>query len=147
MEAWLAGLLGGIVGAVALTVVVLPFMAGVPLASTLLIARVTGHSGDYSPIRIPGLAGHLAYGAVSGLAFGIVAIDVLEWTSYLWAWGILYGIALRVVTIIAWGPLARMSSLMNDLPPDTRTRLVVAMAVGHLVYGLLVGTLVESMTG
>ena len=145
MEAWLAGLLGGVVGAVAFTVVVMPFMAGMPLASTLLIARVTGRSGDYGPIRIPGLAGHLAYGAVTGLAFGVVAIDALDWTAYLWAWGALYGIALQAVAIIAWGPLIRMSSLMNDLPPDTRTRLVVAMVVGHFVYGLLAGTLVEAL--
>jgi hypothetical protein len=139
MDGWLAGLVGGLIATVAMTAVMMPFMRGVPPGPSFLFARVTGRAPE--SLMMPGVGGHLAYGAVAGLVFGSITVRAFGWTLNLWGWGLLFGLILMAIAVMFLGPVSGMTKAMEQ-KMGGMMKVAPVMMGAHLVYGVVLGALV-----
>lgn len=142
MDGWLAGLIGGLIATVAMTVVMMPGMKGKPPPPAYLFAKLM--KKEPASLKMAGMIGHLAYGSVAGLVFGLVTIDVFGWTEMLWLWGILFAGVLMVIMGMIWAPITGM---MKEMMPEGQTKNekmmgMMGVLLGHVVYGVVLGFLV-----
>ena len=105
MQPWLAGLLGGLLASVAFTFITLPALKGNSLP-LLVVARAYRSESPGIWLLVGSSVLHYLYGGVAGLVFAIVAVDVFEWTTFLWVWGIALGALLLLLAAITWIPLS-----------------------------------------
>lgn len=136
------GAKGGFVATLVMTGYRLPISHALPPTALFWSKFVAG--GDPNDHPIPGLVLHLLYGTVAGAAFGATAPErhareVTESELAGLFWGTLYGLALSAV-----GERVLLNELL-DLTLDSDERLV--FHVGHLIYGLTLGTWLGSRTG
>jgi hypothetical protein len=143
VDAWLAGVIGGLLGTVALTVLVMPTMRDESPLPSLLLARALGGDADGQALRMAGMAGHFAYGAIAGLVFGVVIGGLVGAAIVLWVLGLLFGAALLLTAIVGWGPLLDLRARLEALSASDRHARVVGLAAGHLAYGLVLGIVVS----
>lgn len=141
MSGWLAGLIGGLIATAAMTVVMMPTMKG-PSGPSVLFSKLTGGDPNSKGLKMAGMMGHLAYGAVAGLVFGAIAIDAFGWTESMWGWGILFGLILMGIMLMFWVPiLGMMKQMMAGSMGQKMTTMMAALAA-HAVYGVVLGVLV-----
>jgi len=129
------GALGGVVGTLAMTAYRIPLFEGLPPTAEFW-ARYVG-DGDPSSYPLRALALHLCYGAgagsVLGLALSRIGAEPAERDDRLTLCaGVLYALALS-----AFGNRVLIDGLL-DVDLDDAERLV--FHVGHVVYGLALGT-------
>ena len=136
------GAKGGFVATLVMTGYRLPISHALPPTALFWSKFVAG--GDPNDHPIPALLLHLLYGTAAGAAFGATAperhereITASELSGLFW--GTLYALALS-----AFGERVVLNDLLEmHLDPEDR----VVFHVGHLVYGLTLGTWLGSRTG
>jgi hypothetical protein len=142
MDAWLAGLIAGLIASMAMMPLMMPASPGPPGPSRLL-AKTAGGDASSMPMMMGGMMGHFVYGGFWGLVFAVLFVDVFATTTALWAWGILLGVFLMMVMMVVWAPATGMRQDMQQMAGPDRMRSM-ALAVGaHVVYGVVVGAIVQ----
>lgn len=141
MSGWLAGLIGGLIATAAMTVVMMPTMKG-PSGPSVLFSKITGGDPNSSSLKMAGMMGHLAYGAVAGLVFGAIAIDGFGWTESIWGWGVLFGLILMGIMLMFWVPILGMMKQMMAVSTGQKMMTMMTGLAAHAVYGVVLGVLV-----
>jgi hypothetical protein len=134
MAALLPGLVGGLLGTIAMTLLMKLAGGGLPPTADLLAKFGGGDPADYAK---PGLLLHLGYGTVAGAVFalGLPVLGVgLDSIAVAVAFGLAYGILLMVGGMVFW-----LRSVIGA-SPDREAKL--RFAAVHLVYGALLGAVV-----
>lgn len=164
MIAVIAGLLGGLIGAAAMLGVRTADARGEPPGPALLLARISG--GDARDYPTLGMLLQLGYGALLGVAFVHVtarvpgwSVSVADWTTALpdhslsfpawderlWVAGLLYGIVLGIVGLAFWAPVIGLRERLDALDAGPRARRTALLIGAHVVYGLILGAVVQAL--
>lgn len=138
VDAWLAGLLGGLVGTVAMTALMMPMMRGQPSGPAMLLARITGKDPSDKVLMMPAMVMHFGYGTFWGVVLALAATELGWAVDLLWAYGLGLGVFLLMVLMAVWAPILRMRP-----PPGTRAKMMVGMVLTHLVYGGVTGIVAQ----
>lgn len=142
MDAWISGLLAGLIATVVMTPVMMMGMSGPPGPSRLF-AKITGGDANSQGLKMAGMMGHMVYGGVAGLVFGVLAVDAFGWTSGLIGWGLLFGVVLMAVMMMVWAPVIGMMAEMKTMEQSARMKMAVFAMGAHLVYGAVLGWLTQ----
>ena len=142
MQPWLAGFLGGLLASVAFTFITLPALKGNSLP-LLVVARAYRSESPGIWLLVGSSVLHYLYGGVAGLVFAIVAVDVFEWTTFLWVWGIALGALLLLLAAITWIPLSGGFSRVRALTRRQRNAYAANAISAHLIFGYIVGLVTE----
>jgi hypothetical protein len=149
MEHITAGIVAGLAGTVAMTMLMMPMMKGQPSATQMFASRFLNKKTPEEN-KILGMLLHFIYGAAAGLVFAI-AVDSL--------WGVEtlsnaalagYGAVLGVVLFMGmfpWMMILGMTKGMADMPTGAKMGMMGGMLAAHLVYGGVAGFVVALMTG
>jgi hypothetical protein len=132
MASLVAGLAGGLVATIGMTIVMLLGGDGGPPPTASLVSTFAG--GQPADHAMPGMALHLFYGIVAGAGFAAgVPLLGFELTDLLVATGlgIGYGLVLLVVGMVFW------MRMVIGMEGDTDT--MVLFGVVHVVYGAVLG--------
>lgn len=159
------GLIAGCIGAAAMFAARTPEMRAEPHDTSLLLARISG--GDAHSYPTLGALLQVGYGAVLGGAFAYVTARVPEWSvsisdwttavpdwtlsipawdERLWVAGLLYGIILAIVGLGFWAPLIGLQERLDALDPPDRARRTWMLVAAHVLYGVIVGGLLQALT-
>jgi len=132
MSTVLAGLAGGLIATILMTVVMMVMGDGGPPPTAMLVAKFAG--GEPADYEMPGMALHMLYGIVAGAVLAVGApLAGLGFSSMAVAVGIglVYGVVLLIVGMAFW-----MKAVIGaDADRDTMMTFVVV----HLVYGIVLG--------
>lgn len=136
------GAKGGFVATLVMTGYRMPISHALPPTALFWSKFVADDDPNDHPVA--GLALHLLYGTVAGGVFGATAPErgrqrTADSELAGLFWGTLYGLALSAV-----GERVLLNELL-DMNLDSDERLV--FHVGHLIYGLTLGTWLGSRTG
>ena len=135
------GAKGGFVATLVMTAYRLPISHALPPTALFWAKYVAG--GDPNDHPVPGLVLHLFYGTISGALFGALFSvggprDTARREGVGLLWGTVYGVALSI-----FGERVVLPGLLGmDLDRDDR----LVFHVGHVVYGLTLGTWLGSRT-
>ncbi|ELZ17105.1 hypothetical protein [Natrinema limicola] len=132
MATILAGLAGGVVATIGMTVLMMAMGDGGPPPTAGLVAKFA--DGDPEDYAMPGMALHMIYGVIAGVVFAVgVPLVGFELTSIVVAagLGLVYGIVLMV------GGMAFWMRTVIGIDPD-RDMLTMFGTV-HVVYGVVLG--------
>jgi hypothetical protein len=138
-------MLGAAAGAAATAVMTLPMVAarraGVlpqlpPQDITDDILERTGVEPGRAGRRFLGWGSHVAFGMAAGAGYGILR-DILRPSVPDPVTGVAFGLSVWAVSYMGWVPASGI------LPPPTEDRpgRPIAMIIAHVVYGLVLGTL------
>lgn len=137
MSSIVAGLAGGLIATVLMTVVMMVIGDGGPPPTASLVAKFAdGTAEDY---RMPGMVLHLVYGMVAGVVLAVgVPLVGLSFGSVLVATaiGLVYGAGLTVVGMGFW--------MRVVVGMESDRDAMVQFAVVHAVYGVVLGALLGS---
>ncbi|MFD1684916.1 hypothetical protein [Halobellus litoreus] len=132
MASVIAGLAGGLVATIVMTVGMMMMGDGGPPPTAGLVAKVAG--GEPEDYAMPGMVLHLIYGVVAGAVFAVGAPLIgLGFGSIGVAigLGVVYGIVLMIGGMMFW-----MRTVLR-MEPDRD--MMVMFATVHVVYGLVLG--------
>lgn len=132
MASVIAGLAGGLVATIVMTVGMMMMGDGGPPPTAGLVAKVAG--GEPEDYAMPGMVLHLIYGVVAGAVFAVGAPLIgLDFGSIGVAigLGVVYGIVLMIGGMMFW-----MRTVLG-MEPDRD--MMVMFATVHVVYGLVLG--------
>jgi hypothetical protein len=137
MSSVIAGLAGGIVATIVMTVFMMVMGDGGPPPTARMVAKFAG--GDPEDYAMPGMALHFLYGIGAGAVFAVAvpALGVdLGSIALAVGVGLAYGIVLMVGGMVFW------VRLIIGIEPDRD--MMVMFGVVHVVYGLVLGAVVGS---
>ncbi|WP_435186501.1 hypothetical protein [Halobellus sp. EA9] len=127
-----AGLAGGLVATIVMTIVMMVMGDGGPPPTAALVAKFSdGNAEDYA---MPGMALHFVYGIVAGAVF-VVGVPLLGLSlgsiAVAVGLGIVYGIVLMIGGMMFW-----MRTIIG-MEPDRDMMVMFGMV--HVVYGVVLG--------
>lgn len=131
MATILAGVIGGFVATVVMSIVMMAMGGGPPPTANLLAKFQGGQPDDY---QMPGMVLHLGYGTVAGgvLVFLVESANLGVTTLTEWlVVGLVYAVVLLVGGAVVW-----IKGVIG-LEPDRE--MLIGFTVVHLVYGLVLG--------
>ena len=137
MSSVIAGLAGGFVATLAMTIVMMRMGDGGPPPTAGLVAKFAG--GDPEEYAMPGMALHVMYGIVAGVVFALgVPLLGLGFESLVVAigLGVVYGIVLMIGGMGCW------MRIVLGMEPDRGT--MVMFGTVHVVYGIVLGAFIGS---
>jgi len=132
MASVIAGLAGGLVATIVMTVGMMMMGDGGPPPTAGLVAKFAG--GEPEDYAMPGMVLHLIYGVVAGVVFAVGApLLGLGFGSIGVAigLGVVYGILLMIGGMMFW-----MRTVLG-MEPDRD--MMVMFATVHVVYGVVLG--------
>jgi len=132
MATVLAGLAGGVVATIVMTVLMMAMGDGGPPPTAGLVAKFAG--GNPADYAMPGMALHMIYGVVAGAVFAVgVPLVGFELDSIVVAagLGLVYGIILMI------GGMAFWMRTVIGIEPDTD--MMTMFGTVHVVYGVVLG--------
>ncbi|SEG39595.1 hypothetical protein [Halobellus limi] len=132
MASVVAGLAGGLVATIGMTIVMTVMGDGGPPPTAGLVAKFAG--GEPEDHAMPGMVLHVIYGVVAGAVFavgapllglglGSIAVAVVL--------GLVYGLVLMIGGMMFW------MRMVLGMEPDRDT--MVMFGTVHVVYGVLLG--------
>jgi len=134
MASVVAGLAGGLVATIIMTIVMKAIGDGGPPPTAALVATFAdGDPGDYA---MPGMLLHVLYGVLAGAVFAVgVPLVGLNLGSVAVAagLGLVYGVVLMV------GGMAFWMRTVVGMEPDRNT--MATFGTVHVVYGVVLGVL------
>jgi hypothetical protein len=132
----IAGLAGGFVATIVMSIV-MKVMGGGPPPTADLIAKIRG--GKAINFEKPGMILHLLYGTIAGAVFAI-GLPIIgfgfEALGVAIGFGLVYGLVLMVGGMVFW-----MKTVIG-MSPDKE--MVLTFATVHAVYGLFLGAVLGS---
>lgn len=138
----LLGVQGGVVATLVMTAYRLPVSRSLPPSANVWAKYVGG--GDPDQYTVEGIVLHLLYGAVAGGVFGAIVPEsgtdpTVRREVRDVAWGVAYAVALSV-----FGSRVMLGRVLGmDLEADE----ALVFHLGHVVYGLALGTWLGSRSG
>lgn len=141
-ERAILGMKGGLIATLVMTAYRLPISQSLPPTANFWARYVGG--GDSDQYTVQGIVLHLLYGAVAGGVFGVIVPEsgtdpTVERELRDVAWGLGYAIALS-----AFGSRVMLGRVLGmDLEADE----ALVFHLGHVVYGLTLGTWLGSRSG
>ncbi|MEF8779197.1 MAG: hypothetical protein V5A46_00790 [Haloferacaceae archaeon] len=132
MVSIIAGLAGGLVATILMTVVMKAVGDGGPPPTAALVARFAG--GEPADHAMPGMLLHLAYGVGAGAVFAVGAPLVgggFGSVGPALGLGLVYGLVLMIGGMVFW------MRMVLSMEPDRTT--VTTFAAAHVTYGLVLG--------
>jgi hypothetical protein len=132
MTSLTAGLAGGVVATIVMTIAMMVLGDGGPPPTAALVAKFAG--GQPDDYAMPGMALHLGYGVVAGAVFAVgVPLLGVGLTSIPVAvgLGLVYGLVLMIGGMLFW-----MRTVIG-MEPDRSTMLTFGTV--HVIYGLVLG--------
>lgn len=137
MTSMIAGLGGGLVATILMTIVMRAIGDGGPPPTADLVAKLRG--GTPEEHAMPGMVLHVLYGVTAGTVFAVggplLGID-LGSIAIAVAAGVVYGVALMIGGMVFW------MRLVLGTEPDRRA--MVTFGTVHVVYGVAIGAFVGS---
>lgn len=131
MTSLIAGLAGGIVATIVMSIVMMG-LGGGPPPTAALVAKFAG--GDPDDYKMPGMVLHLIYGTAAGAVFA-VGVPLLGLSlgslGIAIALGVVYGLILMVGGMVFW------LKMIIGMEADAETMKMFGTV--HLVYGLVLG--------
>ena len=135
-DAAIDGLLSGVVAGLAMIAYI---MLGAWVGGTALLATLALFAPDSGSGPLVGLLAHLAVSGIYGVVFGVLYAAVLRRPSYnppAWLHPLVGGLYGLLLLLAAWTLLLPATgSQLQQIP-------LFHLAVGHLLYGMLLGWLV-----
>ncbi|SHH01805.1 hypothetical protein [Halobaculum gomorrense] len=127
-----AGLAGGVVATIVMTMVMMVMGDGGPPPTAALVAKFA--DGDPEDYAMPGMALHMVYGTVAGAVFAVgvplVGLSLGAIASAV-GLGIAYGIVLMIGGMLFW-----MRTVIG-MEPDKG--MMMMFGTVHVVYGVVLG--------
>lgn len=133
MQFWIAGLLAGLAGTVAMSMLMMPMMKGQPSGNQVLWSKIRRIDPMDTEAKLVGMMMHFGYGATWGLAFAFF-IDGVDPSGASWLWGLLLGVALMMLA-----GMIIMPALGMKPEPGMRVKMMMGMLMAHLLYGGVTG--------
>lgn len=133
----LTGLGWGIVGAVAMVVVMQLAGGDAPPPFAVFWAKFVG-DGPPADAMPQALLVHFGYGGVAGVVYALVfgtvdlGFPIDTYTGGV-IWGVVWGVVLMIIGAVVW------VNVVLDMNPDPQQML--SMGLAHLAYGLVLGLL------
>ena len=127
-----AGLAGGVVATIVMTIAMMVMGDGGPPPTARLVARFAG--GDPEDYAMPGMALHFVYGIVAGAVFAVGVPSIgLDLGSIVVAvgLGLVYGVVLVIGGTVFW------MRLVIGMEPDPD--MMMTFGTVHLLYGVVLG--------
>lgn len=131
MSSVIAGLAGGLVATIVMSIV-MKLLGGGPPPTTALLAKFMG--GEPADHAKPGMLLHLIYGTGAGIVFALgVPVLGLDLGSIGVAigLGLVYGLLLMVGGMVFW--------LQGIIGMEPEKDMLVTFGIVHVVYGLVLG--------
>jgi len=135
MASIIAGLAGGLVATIAMTVVMMVMGDGGPPPTAALVAKFAG--GDPGDHAMPGMALHVLYGILAGAVF---AVGVPLVGPSLGSIGVAAGLGLVYGIVLMVGGMAFWMRVVIGMEADRDT--MVMFGTVHVVYGVVLGAFV-----
>ena len=132
MTSLTAGLAGGVVATIVMTIAMMVLGDGGPPPTARLVAKFAG--GQPEEYAMPGMALHLVYGVVAGAVFAVgVPLLGVSLTSIPVAvgLGLVYGVVLMIGGMLFW-----MRTVIG-MEPDRSMMLMFGTV--HVIYGVVLG--------
>lgn len=132
MASVVAGLAGGLVATIVMTIGMMVMGDGGPPPTAALLAKFA--DGDPEDYAMPGMVLHLLYGIIAGGVFAVgVPIVGLELGSIIVAagLGLVYGLILMVGGMMFW------MQMVIGMEPDRD--MMVMFGTVHIIYGVVLG--------
>jgi hypothetical protein len=132
MASVIAGLAGGVVATIVMTIAMMVMGDGGPPPTARLVAKFAG--GDPGYYAMPGMALHFVYGILAGAVFAVgVPLIGLDLGSILIAvvLGLVYGIVLMIGGMVFW------MRLVIGMEPDRD--MMTMFGTVHVAYGVVLG--------
>lgn len=147
-EHLIAGTVGGFVGTIAMSMLMMPAMGDKPGAPQMLLSRLNDKPPEDN--KAMGMVLHFLYGTIAGIVFAYAAVDLLGYSiaepSEGAVWGLVWGLVLFFVAFF-WMAVSGMMSSMMDQPKSERMKGMVVFLVAHLIYGGVLGLVAAAMIG
>jgi hypothetical protein len=127
-----AGLAGGVVATLVMSIAMMVMGDGGPPPTAALVAKFAG--GDPEDYAMPGMALHFIYGIVAGAVFAVgipligLSLDSLAVAAGL---GLVYGIVLMIGGMVFW-----MRAVIG-IEPDRD--MMMMFGTVHVIYGVVLG--------
>jgi hypothetical protein len=132
MASVIAGLAGGVVATIVMTIAMMMMGDGGPPPTAALLAKFAG--GEPEDYAMPGMALHFVYGIVAGAVFavGVPLIGLsLGSIGVAIGLGLVYGIVLMIGGMMFW------MRMIIGMEPDRSTMMMFSTV--HVVYGVVLG--------
>ena len=132
MTSLTAGLAGGVVATIVMTIAMMVLGDGGPPPTARLVAKFAG--GQPEEYAMPGMSLHLVYGVVAGAVFAVgVPLLGVSLTSIPVAvgLGLVYGVVLMIGGMLFW-----MRTVIG-MEPDRSMMLMFGTV--HVIYGVVLG--------
>lgn len=147
VDANLAGLIGGSVGTLVMTPLMIKVVGEGPSPTQVLASKVLG--GRPEDRQGLGMLLHLTYGTVGGLILVLVAEAFLDpvatySTSEFAVVGLGWGVVLWIGAIV-WMTVLGMADDMMDAPASEKMKQMGGMLAVHLVYGGVAGAVAVAL--
>lgn len=146
-----AGLVGGFVGTLVLSMGMMPMMKGQPSPTQLLASKFLNKKTPEQN-KMLGMMLHFFYGTIAGLIF-VLVLDALydpalgtlstgEWVGWALAWGVLLWLG-----SFMWQMILGQMKQMMAMPAGAKMKMMGGFFVLHLVYGAVLGGIAGAMVG
>lgn len=132
MVSIIAGLVGGLIATILMTVVMRAMGDGGPPPTAALVAKFAG--GEPADHAMPGMLLHFVYGIGAGVVFAVgvpLVFGGFDSLGVAVGLGLVYGLVLMIGGMVFW-----MRAVLG-MEPDRPT--VMGFAAAHVVYGLILG--------
>jgi len=132
MASVIAGLAGGLVATIGMTIVMMVMGDGGPPPTAALVAKFAG--GEPADHAMPGMALHAVYGVLAGAVFAVGAPLIgsnLGSIAVAAGLGLAYGLVLIIGGMVFW------MRLVIGMEPDRDTMMTFGTV--HVVYGVILG--------
>lgn len=132
MASVIAGLAGGVVATIVMTIAMMIMGDGGPPPTAALVAKFAG--GEPEDYAMPGMALHFVYGIVAGAVFAVgVPLTGLSLGSIGVAigLGLVYGIVLMIGGMMFW------MRMIIGMEPDKG--MMMMFGTVHVIYGVVLG--------
>lgn len=142
-----AGLIGGFVGTIVMTPLMMKVMGEGPSPTQVLASKVLG--GQPEDRKGPGMLLHFLYGTVGGLILVLIAEAVLDpvatySTGGFAVVGLGWGVVLWIGAMV-WMMVLGMADEMMDAPAAEKMKQMGGMLFVHLVYGAVAGAVTVAL--
>ncbi|WP_254820825.1 hypothetical protein [Haloglomus halophilum] len=136
MTTLIAGLAGGLVATIVMTMLMMVMGDGGPPPTARLVAKFAG--GEPEEYAMPGMLLHFAYGIGAGVVFalGVPALNIIDLESIGLAIvaGFVYGLVLMIGGMVFW------MRMVIGMEPDGD--MMKMFGTVHVVYGLVLGAFI-----
>jgi len=132
MASVIAGLAGGVVATIVMTIAMMVMGDGGPPPTAALVAKFAG--GEPEDYAMPGMVLHLIYGIVAGAVFavGVPVLGLsLDSIGVAIGLGLVYGVVLMIGGMMFW------MRMIIGMEPDRS--MMMMFGTVHVIYGVVLG--------